>query len=183
MGGSHRPSCPCCGSPLWKTHKKFWLKCPKCGHRFKIDDPRLVLHTLSNLADRRATFISPPGPGGHSRPSEFRRQFGIDLNRKFALIRCKCKNHLIVRRGQQTRLCPRCGRRFWLRGCHVVHQSNDLKLLSNLRWGQGNYYRPNGFVPADKLLAHSSHTAEGSEARDYGSRNPKPKRVTELVAT
>ncbi len=57
MGGPHRPPCPCCGSPLWKTHKKFWLKCPKCGHRFKIDDPRLVLHTLSNLADRRATFI------------------------------------------------------------------------------------------------------------------------------
>lgn len=118
-----------------------------------------------------------------SRPSELRRQRGIELNRKFALIRCKCKNHLIVKRGQQTRLCPRCDRRFWLRGYHVVLHSNDLKLLSKLRWGKGNYYRPDGFIPADKLHAHSSHTAEESKAWDYGSRSPKPKRVTELVAT
>ncbi|GAI41860.1 unnamed protein product [marine sediment metagenome] len=117
------------------------------------------------------------------KPSELMRQGGIRTRRKFALIRCKCKNHLIVKRAQQTRLCPRCGRRFWLRGYHVVLESNDLKLLSNLRWGKGNYYRPNGLVPADKLLAHSSHTAEESEARDYRSRSPKPKRATELVAT
>ena len=117
------------------------------------------------------------------RPSEIWRQLGIWLEREYGLIRCKCKNHLIVRRGQQTRLCPRCGRRFWLRGHHVVFQSNDLKILQALRGGMGNYYRPNGFIPADKLHTHSPHTAEESEARDYRSRSPKPKRATEPVST
>ncbi|MQY68673.1 MAG: hypothetical protein GH150_04750 [Hadesarchaea archaeon] len=176
------------------AHRKFGLICHRCKLKLEVDNPRLILRSDSNLVDLRATKIristfqkvASRGvvvTGNLSRPSELRRRRGIEFKRKFALIRCKCKNHLIVRRGQQTRLCPRCGRRSWLWGYHVVLQSNDLKLLSKLRWGKGNYYRPDGFIPADKLLAHSSHTAEGSEARDYRSRSPKPKRVTELVAT
>ena len=117
------------------------------------------------------------------RPSELKRRLGLCLKHRFALIRCKCKNHLIVKCGQQTRLCPRCGRRFWLYGHHVIHQSDDLELIRKLRTGKGNYYRPNGFIPADRLHAHGSHTAEESEARDYKSRSPKPRRARGLVAT
>ncbi len=117
------------------------------------------------------------------RPSESRRARGLRLKRRFALIRCKCKNHLIVKRGQQTRLCPRCGRRFWLHGHHVVFQSNDFGLLIKLREGKGNYYRPDGFVPADELLAHKLATANVDSAREYRALKLKLKRGTELVAT
>ena len=117
------------------------------------------------------------------KPSELKRRLGIQLKRRYGLIRCRCKNHLVVLRGQQTRRCPRCGKRFWLNGHHIVFQSNDLELIRKLRTGKGNYYFPSGFIPADKLPTHSSHTAEESETRGYRSRSPKPKRATELVAT
>lgn len=57
MGNPSRPPCPKCGfTRMWKIHRRGGLKCPKCKHRAKIDDPRLVLRSDSNLADLRIQF-------------------------------------------------------------------------------------------------------------------------------
>ena len=117
------------------------------------------------------------------RPSELKRRLGLCLKHRFALIRCKCRNYLIVAQGQKRRLCPYCGRRFWLCGHHVVIQSDDPKLLQNLKAGTGNYYHPDGFITADRLLR--SPCALGAHAPGWGTKSSQhgPGQHGESVAT
>lgn len=118
-----------------------------------------------------------------TRPSELRRRRGIQFIHRFALIRCECRNHIVVTRGQTRRLCPYCGRKFWLHDLHVVFQSDDLGLLRNLMAGSGNYYHPDGFTTADKLLR--SPSALGPHAPNWSSRRRGcgPGRHRESVVT
>ncbi len=121
--------------------------------------------------------------GNPSRPSELRRQIGLCLKYRFAIIRCKCKNHLIVTNGQQTRSCPRCGRRFWLNDHHVVFQSDDFELVRKLLTGVGNYYRPDGFTPASELYAHRLASTNVNSAGEYRALKSRLKQDRESVAT
>lgn len=116
-------------------------------------------------------------------PSELKRRLGIRLKRRYGLIRCKCKSHLIVAQGQKRRVCPYCGQRSWLHDRHVVLQSDDLKLLQKLKAGTGNYYFPNGFITADRLLR--SPSVLGPFAPGWGTRSnrPGPGRHRESVVT
>ena len=58
MSNLSRPPCPRCGFPrMWVMHKRGKLKCPKCKLCVKIDDPRIVLHDLSDLADLRMRIV------------------------------------------------------------------------------------------------------------------------------
>jgi hypothetical protein len=63
------------------------------------------------------------------RPSELRRRGGLRLDRKFGLVRCGCSYFLIARSGQQTALCPRCGRRLWLAELRVLMAHDSERVL------------------------------------------------------
>ena len=65
-------------------------------------------------------------------PSVRARLRGLRINREFALIQCPgCNFFSIARAGQKTKLCPRCGRRFWLAKSRPIAVSDDYRILRN----------------------------------------------------
>lgn len=99
-------------------------------------------------------------------PSEIRRLKGLDIKHEFALIRCRCRNFTIVSRGERTKLCPYCGRRFWLSEVkpygsrelpRMIFESDSLEFLQNLKGGMGNYYHPtlsrSSVIPRQRFIA------------------------------
>jgi hypothetical protein len=123
-----------------------------------------------------------PSSGGQGlRPSEIRRKKGIQLVRKFGLVKCPrwgCPYWLIVRRGQQTSRCPRCRKKFWLCNARAFAVSDHEERLRNLipwlRGRQGaNLLIPFGFGDVDRFALTALRRGKyGTSSRDESPMAP-----------
>jgi len=126
--------------------------------------------------------LSGPRPRGTC-PSQARRTEGIRTGgRRYALVVCsyayhrysrRCTSMMIVKAGQKTATCPRCGKRRWLAGLPIVAVSDQPEELRRLIPLAHGHRTRRGFLPAG---------ARASLLRPVGSERSGPLRSARIPA-
>lgn len=78
MAKRYHPPCPDCGSNMWRLHKSPVVKCPDCGCRLHVSNPRLRLQRNSGLARLRKELIEKSLGEGVLSPLLYVRKVGAE---------------------------------------------------------------------------------------------------------